>query len=94
MLWRSLEHRTGSRPPTFARAQVLYVTAAKLYECERSDYLVRFSFTRFSVRMIMVSCRYFIRGETACKNITSTGWNTSSAAAAPLEKAEDLRRHC
>lgn len=39
-------------------------------EEEKSNYLVRFSFTRFSVRITIVSCKYFIRGDTAWKNVT------------------------
>lgn len=33
----------------------------------------------------MVSCRYFMRGETACKNVT---FNLSSGAAAPAFKTK------
>lgn len=41
-------------------------------ELGESHYLVRFSFTRFSVRMTMVSCKYFMRGATAWKDTTLT----------------------
>lgn len=54
------------------------------------DYLVRFSFTRFWVRMATVSCRYFISGETACKSVT----RTHSGDLARWEKSKNLRRHC
>lgn len=48
------------------------VTFNKCLTKEKPDYLARLAFTRFSVRMTMVSCRYFIRGETACKKVTWT----------------------
>lgn len=56
----------------------LYLTATKQYfqhrqREEKYIYLIRFSFIRFSVRMTIVSCKYFMRGETACKNVTLTG---------------------
>lgn len=48
--------------------EVIFIEKKK----EKSNYLVRFSFTRFSVRMIIVSFKYFMRGDTAWNNITLT----------------------
>lgn len=37
---------------------------------EEINYLVMFSFTRFSVRMSIVSWRYFMRGDTAWEDVS------------------------
>lgn len=45
----------------------------------KNNYLVRFSFTRFSVRMTIVSCKYFISGDAAWKNGTLTQYISAVA---------------
>lgn len=63
---------------------------------ERDDYLVRFSFTRFSVRMETVSCMYFMRGDTACKtcHINRYVTGTRTKGVGRKKSCSASPRHC
>lgn len=59
----------------------------------RSSYLVKFSFTRFSVRMIIVSFRYFMRGDTAWKNIALTAITCTGSTNINVIRIKALGNH-
>ena len=53
---------------------------------EQRLYLVRFSLTRFSLRMIIVSWRYFMRGEIAWKKVTHSIYKCTVTDTQPTQE--------